>query len=83
MKRLWILFLVLTFAAPAFADSHMPGKGIKVQPARATWNTGYFQEALVRAGLKELGYDVGLLSLTALKAKRVAKSTFLSSRNPR
>ena len=58
MKKLWILFLVLTFAAPAFADSHMPGKGIKVQPARATWNTGYFQEALVRAGLKELGYDV-------------------------
>ena len=58
MKRAWILFLVLVFAVPAFADHHMPGKGVQVQPARATWNTGYFQEALVRAGLTELGYDV-------------------------
>ena len=58
MKRVWIFLLVLTFAAPVFAAHHMPGKGVKVQPARATWNTGYFQEALVRAGLKELGYDV-------------------------
>ncbi len=29
-----------------------------VQPARATWNTGYFQEALVGRGLAELGYEV-------------------------
>jgi glycine betaine/proline transport system substrate-binding protein len=36
----------------------LPGEGVTVKPARATWNTGYFQEALVRAGLKELGYSV-------------------------
>jgi glycine betaine/proline transport system substrate-binding protein len=36
----------------------MPGKGVTVKPARATWNTGFFQEALVRKGLTELGYDV-------------------------
>ena len=36
----------------------MPGKGVKVKPARATWNTGFFQEALVRRGLEELGYKV-------------------------
>ncbi len=41
-----------------FAANPLPGKGVKVQPARATWNTGYFQEALVREGLKELGYLV-------------------------
>jgi ABC-type proline/glycine betaine transport system substrate-binding protein len=35
-----------------------PGKGTTVQPARATWNTGFFQEALVRKGLEELGYKV-------------------------
>jgi len=35
-----------------------PGKGVTVQPARATWNTGYFQEALVRRGLETLGYTV-------------------------
>lgn len=36
----------------------MPGKGVKVQPARATWTTGFFNEALVREGLEELGYKV-------------------------
>ncbi|WP_338667819.1 glycine betaine/L-proline ABC transporter substrate-binding protein ProX [Pseudodesulfovibrio methanolicus] len=35
-----------------------PGKGVTVQPARATWNTGFFQEALVRKGLEALGYEV-------------------------
>jgi glycine betaine/proline transport system substrate-binding protein len=45
-------------APPVMAGHHMPGKGAKVQPARATWNTGFFQEALVRRGLKELGYKV-------------------------
>lgn len=58
MKRTLLVLLLLSLSLPAFAAHHMPGKGVEVQPARATWNTGYFQEALVRAGLKELGYDV-------------------------
>ncbi|MCW8891913.1 MAG: glycine betaine/L-proline ABC transporter substrate-binding protein ProX [Deltaproteobacteria bacterium] len=58
MKRILMILLLLSLTVPAFADSQKPGKGIKVQPARATWNTGYFQEALVRTGLKELGYNV-------------------------
>jgi glycine betaine/proline transport system substrate-binding protein len=58
MKRILLVLLVLSLVVPAFAADQMPGKGVKVQPARATWNTGYFQEALVRDGLKELGYDV-------------------------
>jgi len=44
--------------APATALNMTPGKGITVRPARATWNTGFFQEALVRRGLEELGYNV-------------------------
>ncbi len=40
------------------ADPLTPGSGVTVQPARATWNTGFFQEALVRKGLTELGYTV-------------------------
>lgn len=54
-----ILFVLLTLslALPAFA-AKQPGNGVEVKPARATWNTGYFQEALVRAGLEELGYKV-------------------------
>ncbi|MGI2112148.1 glycine betaine/L-proline ABC transporter substrate-binding protein ProX [Shewanella frigidimarina] len=42
----------------AFADNHQPGEGVTVKPARATWDTGFFQEALVRRGLETLGYDV-------------------------
>ncbi len=58
MKPILLVLLTLSLVIPAFAADQMPGKGVKVQPARATWNTGYFQEALVRDGLKELGYDV-------------------------
>jgi len=58
MKRILMIFLMLILTVPAYAANQTPGKGVEVQPARATWNTGYFQEALVRAGLKELGYDV-------------------------
>ena len=42
----------------AYADNMKPGEGVTVTPARATWNTGFFQEALVRRGLGELGFDV-------------------------
>lgn len=58
MKRTFLFLLLACLSMPAFAAHHMPGEGVEVHPARATWNTGYFQEALVRAGLKELGYDV-------------------------
>ena len=44
--------------SPASAVNMKPGKGVTVRPARATWNTGFFQEALVRRGLEELGYTV-------------------------
>ena len=50
--------VTLTFGQTATADEAMPGKGVTLQPARATWNTGFFQEALVRRGLEELGYTV-------------------------
>ncbi len=56
MKRILLVLLMLSLAVPVFANNDKPGEGVKVQPARATWNTGYFQEALIRAGLKELGY---------------------------
>lgn len=58
MKRALLTILMLALAVPAFAATQMPGKGVEVKPGRATWNTGYFQEALVRTGLKELGYEV-------------------------
>jgi len=58
VKRTLLVLLMLSLSWPVLAAHHMPGEGVEVNPARATWNTGYFQEALVRAGLKELGYDV-------------------------
>ena len=53
-----IALLLLVSGAPAGAADDKPGKGVTVRPARATWNTGFFQEALVRRGLEELGYNV-------------------------
>ncbi len=58
MKRFLLILLLLSLTVPALADQQKPGKGTTVHPARATWNTGFFQEAIVRAGLKELGYTV-------------------------
>ena len=57
-------FLLATAVASMFlvgtaqADESKPGEGVTINPARATWNTGFFQEALVRKGLEELGYTV-------------------------
>lgn len=50
--------LTLTGAVSVQAENSQPGKGVTLQPARATWNTGFFQEALVRRGLETLGYTV-------------------------
>jgi glycine betaine/proline transport system substrate-binding protein len=68
--------LAAAFAAltvfTAVADDMKPGKGVTVKPARATWDTGYFQEALISAGLKELGYNVK-------KPKELANPLFYQS----
>jgi glycine betaine/proline transport system substrate-binding protein len=40
------------------APAAMPGEGVEVQPARPTWNTGYFSEAIYSLALEELGYEV-------------------------
>lgn len=50
--------MTFTGAATTFAENGLPGKGVTVKPARATWDTGFFQEALVRQGLETLGYKV-------------------------
>ena len=59
-KFVLVCFLPVLLFWPAVSISSdlRPGKGVVVQPARATWNTGYFQEVIVRMGLKELGYKV-------------------------
>lgn len=59
MHRIVMLVLSIVFiASNALAMDMTPGKGVTVQPARATWNTGFFQEALVHKGLEALGYEV-------------------------
>ena len=59
MKRLVVCLIMLSFFSfSAFAYEMYPGKGKTVRPARATWNTGYFQVALISKGLETLGYKV-------------------------
>jgi glycine betaine/proline transport system substrate-binding protein len=59
MRRLFLTALVcLALVASASAYNKTPGKGKTLKPARATWDTGYFQEALIRRGMEELGYKV-------------------------
>jgi glycine betaine/proline transport system substrate-binding protein len=62
MKNMFIgaalAVMTLSGTVAVQAENNLPGEGVKVQPARATWNTGFFQEALVRRGLETLGYDV-------------------------
>jgi len=50
------LSVLMTFTA--FADYMKPGAGTTVKPARATWDTGFFTEAIAAEGLKQLGYNV-------------------------
>ena len=40
------------------SKASLPGWGVRLTMARANWATGYFQAALYRALLQELGYEV-------------------------
>ncbi|MBA3011783.1 MAG: glycine betaine/L-proline ABC transporter substrate-binding protein ProX [Proteobacteria bacterium] len=58
-KMVLVLFLsIMMTVSTVWASADKPGEGVTVKPARATWNTGFFQEAIVRQGLEALGYDV-------------------------
>jgi len=52
-----LLGITIATAVSCSKDSEME-KAVTIRPARATWNTGFFQEALVRKGLEALGYQV-------------------------
>ena len=45
-------------AAASDAGAALPGSGVPVTLGRATWSTGYFQAAVVKVLLEELGYQV-------------------------
>jgi glycine betaine/proline transport system substrate-binding protein len=52
------LILMMILVSSASAENFMPGKGVTVQPARATWTTGFFLEAIYSKALEQLGYTV-------------------------
>ncbi|QJB57213.1 glycine betaine/L-proline ABC transporter substrate-binding protein ProX [Pseudodesulfovibrio sp. zrk46] len=58
MKLTLAAICAVLIASTAMAMNMKPGEGVTLKPARATWNTGFFQEALARRGLEELGYEV-------------------------
>ena len=72
MKLTLAALFAVVIASSAMAMDMKPGKDVTVRPARATWNTGFFQEALVNKGLTELGY-------TVKKAKDLANPIFYKS----
>lgn len=58
-RTLAMLTLGVVLLAPgAGAEETLPGTGKTVQPARATWDTGWFQTDIYIEALKKLGYTV-------------------------
>ena len=55
---LFITVLAVLMIVGTVSAADMPGKGITVRPARATWTTGFFLEALYSRALEDLGYTV-------------------------
>ncbi len=72
LKLTLAVILTVAMASAALAMDMTPGKGVTVKPARATWNTGFFQEAIIHKGLVELGYTVA-------KPKDLANPIFYKS----
>jgi len=61
-KRIGLAGLVIAACMMAFSGTTMaedlPGKGKTIEPAAATWTTGFFLEALYSRACEELGYEV-------------------------
>lgn len=53
-----VFVAALIFPAAGADAASMPGRGITVKPARATWDTGWFQTEIYIKALEALGYDV-------------------------
>lgn len=62
VKRIGLAVLLIAASMMAFSGSTMaedlPGKGKTIEPAAATWTTGFFLEALYSRACEELGYEV-------------------------
>jgi len=50
---------LLALTAGSAMAQDMPGEGVTVSMARATWDTGWFQAEIYSQLLQELGYEVG------------------------
>jgi len=75
--------LVATSAAPAFAQTAMPGRGVTVQPLMSSIQEETFQTKIVMSALKDLGYDVKPIKeveyATALVAIGNGDATFMAA----
>jgi len=60
LKTLLAAALAAAVAVPILGANaaSMPGKGVTVKPARATWDTGWFQTEVYIKALQALGYEV-------------------------
>jgi glycine betaine/proline transport system substrate-binding protein len=54
-KALVTVAVCLSLAVPQAMAADMPGKGVTVKPARATWNTGFFSGSAGKKGTHGAG----------------------------
>jgi len=58
LKGLLAGLAALALSAGAAQAQQLPGEGVTVKPARATWDTGWFQTEVYSQALEALGYSV-------------------------
>ena len=75
LSVLYISIGLTMIVPPVMAAHHMPGKGVTVQPARATWNTGFFPGGTGAQGAGNYG-------LQGQNAQRPSEPHFLQIRRP-
>ncbi|MCF8044566.1 MAG: hypothetical protein K9J83_01800, partial [Desulfarculaceae bacterium] len=59
LKTAFAALLMFALCLTGIAGAgNLPGEGKTVQPARATWTTGFVLEAIYSRALEDLGYEV-------------------------
>ncbi len=67
-RKLLLVIAAFSLLAASCSSDDDDVEGVEITPARADWQTGYFQNEVIAELLRELGYDVGEPSERELNA---------------